>query len=82
MPDHADFGYVIDHSIWLSPAEAAKHFSCRKQTLYNKKSQGEIPVEFILTAGHLWYIHKDTPLVIKKTGRPKKVALKTSILRA
>ena len=69
MRDWSEVGYVIDRSVWLSPSEAAEHFKCRTQTLYNRKHDGTLPEDFMMTDGFYWYIHKDAPLVFRAKKR-------------
>lgn len=61
MRDWSEVGYIIDTSVWLTPKQAAELYQVATQTLYNKKSKGELNEEFLMTDGRSWYIHKDMP---------------------
>lgn len=67
MHHYSEFGYVIDRSIWLSPKEYALLHGLGLQTLYNKKSSGELvhSEDDLLTDDKRWYIHKDAAIRIK-----------------
>lgn len=64
-----EIGYLVNPNIWLSPKDAAKHFNCGLQTLYNWKSQGKFRDEDILETDRKWYVRKDAPLFFPNVGR-------------